>query len=79
MIFLDDHIEVLPERAQQSAWFPLSAAVVGAQGSDSFIVNTIQEAMEDAGWPTQVKTGRLAFELSEDLRDKREHDFPMEL
>lgn len=38
-------------------------------GSDSLLLALAKNAFEKAGWSTQVKTGRYAFDLGDNVRN----------
>ena len=38
-------------------------------GSDLMMINLAKAALESAGWPTEVQTGRLMFKLGDGIRN----------
>lgn len=47
---------------------------MGAKGSDVLLVNLAEAALEKANWPTQVKTGREAFAVGNNVRNVLQED-----
>ncbi|KAK0730142.1 amidase signature domain-containing protein [Lasiosphaeris hirsuta] len=45
--------------------FPVSSSIAGAHGSDLMLIDLARRALENAKFPTQVTTGRYAFDAEE--------------
>lgn len=45
--------------------YPVTAGLIGAPGSDLMLINLAKAALEKAGIPTEVETGRYTFKLGE--------------
>ena len=43
--------------------------MINCAGSDLMLINLAKAALESAGWPTEVLTGRLMFELGDGIRN----------
>lgn len=43
--------------------------MVAAEFSDEMLLNLAEAALKKAGWPTEVQTGRFAFELGNNVRN----------
>lgn len=50
-------------------YLPIVSTLMGAKGSDVLLVNLAEAALEKANWPTQVKTGREAFAVGDNVRN----------
>ncbi|KAK0121858.1 hypothetical protein ONS95_010137 [Cadophora gregata] len=53
----------------QKEYMPIVSSFMGAKGSDLLLINLAEEALNSAGWPTQVKTGRETFDVGENIRN----------
>lgn len=40
---------------------------MGAKGSDVMLINLAEAALKSAKWPTEVKTGREAFTIGDNV------------
>jgi len=50
-------------------YLPIVSSLMGAKGSDALLINFAEAVLKKAGWPTEVKTGREAFERGENVRN----------
>lgn len=55
---------------------PIACSIAGASGSDLMLINLIYDALTTQGWPTEVKTGRYAFRLGNNIRNIWESSTP---
>lgn len=58
----------LSKITDRTEYFPIVAGITSTQGMDSILVKTAHTALQKAGWPTQVCTGSLMFELGDNSR-----------
>lgn len=47
---------------------------MGAKGSDLMLLNLAEAALNNANWPTEVKTGREAFAIGNNVRNVFQED-----
>ncbi|PSR82855.1 amidase signature domain-containing protein [Coniella lustricola] len=56
-----------PSRISETTEYkPICASIMGARGTDAALVNFAREALEAAGWRTDITTGRLMYPLGQD-------------
>ena len=47
---------------------------MGAKGSDVMLLNLAEAVLKSANWPTEVKTGREAFAIGDNVRNVLQED-----
>ncbi|KAI1366286.1 putative amidase [Xylaria arbuscula] len=52
-------------------YLPIVSSFMGAKGSDVMLINLAEEVLKSAKWPTEVKTGRQAFEIGDNVCNVR--------
>ena len=50
-------------------YLPIVSSFMGAKGSDVMLLNLAEAVLESANWPTEVKTGREAFAIGDNVRN----------
>ncbi|KAI1129070.1 putative amidase [Nemania abortiva] len=51
----------------QKEYLPIVSSFMGAKGSDVMLINLADAALKSAKWPTEVKTGREAFVIGDNV------------
>jgi len=53
----------------RTEYAPIMTTLIGPQRSDRLLLHTAVEAMQKAGWPTDILTGRTMFHLGQNERN----------
>lgn len=55
-------------------YLPIVSSFVGAHGSDLLLLNLAEAVLKSVGWLTEVKTGREAFAVGNNVRNVLQED-----
>jgi hypothetical protein len=72
------------EISSRTEYLPISGSVMGPEGSDLMLIQTVKRAFELSAWPTRVNTGSRAFTVDDnssnvDYGDAHDSIFPLPL